>query len=48
MEVTRSPCPDTDQDTFVAVITDDDDDEEEEEEDHLGLGPARKFLELIK
>ena len=44
MEVTRSPCPDTDQDTFVAVITDDDDDEE----DPLGLGPARKFLELIK
>lgn len=30
MEVTRSPCPDTDQDTFVAVITD-----EEEEEDPL-------------
>ena len=46
MEVTRSPCPDTDQDTFVAVITDEDDDEEEE--DPLGLGPARKFLELIK
>ena len=32
MEVTRLPCPDTDQDTFVAVITDD---EEEEEEDPL-------------
>ena len=44
MEVTRLPCPDTDQDTFVAVITDEDD----EEEDPLGLGPARKFLELIK
>ena len=44
MEVTRSLCPDMDQDTFVAVITDDDD----EEEDPLGLGPARKFLELIK
>ena len=44
VEVTRSPCPDTDQDTFVAVITD----EEEEEEDPLRLGPARKFVELIK
>ena len=42
MEVTRLSSPDTDQDTFVAVITD------EEEEDPLGLGPARKFLELIK
>ena len=27
MEVTRLPCPDTDQDTFVAVITDDEEEE---------------------
>ena len=39
--------PDTDQDTFVAVITDEDDDQDDEE-DPLGLGLARKFLELIK
>ena len=40
MEVTRSPCPDTDQDTFVAVITDEEDDEEE---DPLGLGPGNSW-----